>query len=52
MEIYEFIDVYIDDVLSTKAIWYLNIIDRASSFIDTILVGIAANAMDFRDSRL
>lgn len=52
MEIFEFIDVYIDDdALSTQAIWYLTIIDRVSSFIDTILVGIAANAMDFRDSR-
>lgn len=51
MEIYEFIDVYIDDVLSTQAIWDLSIIDRVSSFFDTILVGIAANAMDFIDSR-
>lgn len=51
MEIYEFVEGFID-VLSVQAVWFLTIIERVSSFIDTILVGIvAANAMDFRDSR-
>ena len=50
MEIYVFVEVFID-VLYVQAIWYLIIIERISSFIDTIFAGIAANAMDFRDSR-
>ena len=50
MEIYVFVEVFID-VLCVQANWYLTIIERISSFIDTILAGIAANAMDFRDSR-
>ena len=43
-----FVEVFI---LSVQAIWCLTIIERISSFIDTILAGIAANAKDFRDSR-
>ena len=50
MEIYVFVEVFID-FFYIQAIWYLTIIERISSFIDTILAGIAANAMDFRDSR-
>ena len=51
MEIYEFVEGF-SDALSVQAIWHLAVVERISSFIDTILAAAAAaKAMDFRDSR-